>query len=431
MAIQDDARSISGAAVCDAPIGQQWRTTLDNSIVKGTFHTQFAPVAEAFLGNFTSQSELGASVCVTHHGKTILNLWGGHKDAGRTQPWQEDTLCLIFSNTKALVGICIHILVDQGVISLDDKVAKIWPEFAANGKGDITIAMLLNHSSGVVAFRDRIEPGANVDWDYMVGRLANERPFWKPGEKVGYQMITHGWLLGEIVRRTTGLSLGAFIAQYIAKPHKLNLYLGLPSDQLGRVAPVKMSIPNVDGPLYKPVRNFLGGADSIPSLALFNNGITDPNSVDQLSAELGAHGAVANAASMCRLFCLLEQELSSGGSGMMSRGRVEDLSSISRATDNDLSFLIPMRFSLGFMLRMDNRKVTKQNASSFIIGPRAFGHAGWGGSFVFADPDHGIAMSYVPNRLRGGRLVNNRGQALIYAAYKSLQTLQEPDLYVD
>lgn len=392
-------------------------------LVEGYCAPEFGAVADAFCRNFIEHGELGASVCLMHKGKMVANLWGGYSDADRNRRWRDDSLCLIFSNTKALSAICIHALIDAGLVTAEDRVERVWSEFGKNGKSGITIGMLLNHTSGMVAFRDKVERGANTDWDYMVRRIAHERPFWEPGAHVGYQMFTHGWLIGEIVRRVTGMSMGTFLARTIAEPNDLDLYLGLPVAESGRLAPVEMFVPDVDNPEHKSIQNFLGGPDSMASLALFNTGITHPNSAEQLSAELGAHGAVANAQSLCRLFCLLEQDLSCETGTILSAKQARRLVAPSSETAKDLSFLIPMRYSQGLMLRIDNREVTKQRASSLLIGPNAFGHAGWGGSFVFADPDTGIAVSYVMNRLTGGRLVNKRGQGLIDAAYRSVSCL--------
>ncbi|WP_420408618.1 serine hydrolase domain-containing protein [Hoeflea sp.] len=392
-------------------------------LVEGYCHPDFRAVADVFCRNFTERAELGAGVCLMHKGETVVNLWGGYSDAGCTRRWREDSLCLIFSNTKALAAICIHALIDAGLVSADDRVERFWPEFGRNGKSGITIGMLLNHTSGMVAFRDKVARGANTDWDYMVCRIAEERPFWKPGEHVGYQMFTHGWLLGEIVRRVTGMTMGTFLARTIAQPNGLDIFMGLPSPEFDRLAPVEMFVPDIDNPEHRSIQNFLGGPGSMASLALFNTGITHPNSADQLSAELGAHGAVANAQSLCRLFSLLERDASCGTGTIMSAKQARRLAALSCETDRDLSFLIPMRYSQGFMLRIDNRERTNQRASSLLIGRNAFGHAGWGGSFVLADPDKGIAMSYVLNRLTGGRLVNPRGQGLIDAAYECVNAL--------
>lgn len=392
-------------------------------LVEGYCHPEFGAVADAFCRNFMERGELGAGVCLIHQGETVVNLWGGYADAGCTSRWREDSVCLIFSNTKALAAICVHALIDVGLVTAEERVERVWPEFGRNGKSGITVGMLLNHTSGMVAFRDKVARGANTDWDYMVRRIAEERPFWRPGEHVGYQMFTHGWLLGEIVRRVTGVSMGTFLARAIAEPNDLDLFLGLPASEFDRLAPVEMFVPDIDNPEHKSIQNFLGGPGSMASLALFNTGITHPNSADQLSAELGAHGAVANAQSLSRLFFLLERDLSCGTGNIMSAKQARRLAGPSSDTAKDLSFLIPMRYSQGLMLRIDNRECTNQRASSLLIGPNAFGHAGWGGSFVFADPDTGIAMSYVLNRLTGGRLVNKRGQGLIDAAYQAASAL--------
>ncbi|MBT7155022.1 MAG: beta-lactamase family protein, partial [Deltaproteobacteria bacterium] len=168
-----------------------------NGEISGSYEPKFEQVLKEFIQNFQQRDEVGASVCIKIEGETVVDLWGGQADPRKNKPWDKDTVSIIFSCTKAAVALCAHMLIDQGKLELNTPVTDYWPEFGKNGKENITVAMMLNHSAGLPAFREPIKKGGFADWDYMVHRLEEEAPFWEPGTRNGYHMISFGWTVGE------------------------------------------------------------------------------------------------------------------------------------------------------------------------------------------------------------------------------------------
>lgn len=385
--------------------------------IDGYCDPAFRAVAEAFEENFSGRGELGASVALSVGGETVVDLWGGYRDAERQRRWERDTLCVVFSCTKAATALCAHLLVQRGLLDLDAPVADYWPEFAANGKAQITVSMLLNHQAGMAAVRDPLAAGDAYDWPAMVERLEAQASFWTPGTAHGYHMTSFGWLVGEIVRRVSGQSLGSFFRNDIAIPLGLDFWIGLPADLEDRVAPVRLFKPQDDAPRTAFAEAILSDRSSLQALAFANIGTGSPNHTAFHAAQLGGHGGIANARALNGLFA----PLAAGNETLFSTKRVAAMQK-PQSVGQDQTLLIPTRFSTGFMLRMDNRTSHPAEGHSLLIGEGAFGHVGLGGSIGFADPDKGLAFGYAMNRHGGGLLLNDRGQSLIDAAYGVLST---------
>lgn len=384
--------------------------------ISGSCDPHFQTVADTFEENFRSRNELGASLCVSIAGETVIDLWGGHIEQGFDARWQEDTLVVVFSCAKAATAICAHLLVDRGRLELSDPVARHWPEFAAAGKEQVTVEMLLNHTAGLPALREPVKKGASYDWDYMAARFADEAPFWPPGSTNGYHMTSFGWLVGELVRRVSGLSIGEFFKREVADPLGLDFWIGLPEKLEARVAPIELFKPGPDTVPNDYARALMQDASSIQYLSLFNNGGSNPNNPLMHRAELAGHGGISNARALAAMFTPLAND-----TGFLSSQRIRAMSKVSAETGRDENLLIPTRFGQGFMLRMDNRESHPGEGNSLLIGENAFGHVGLGGSVGFADPDHRLAVGYAMNRHGSGILMNDRGQALVDAIYASLQ----------
>ncbi|HCJ86374.1 MAG TPA: esterase, partial [Acidimicrobiaceae bacterium] len=175
--------------------------------INGTASDGWEPLIDQFASNFDRYSELGASVCVTYEGETVVDVWAGDRDT-EGNPWLEDTRAVVNSCTKGAVALACHLLADRGLLDLDAPVAEIWPEFAHGAKAAVTTRMMLNHTTGVAAFREDLPEGSAFDWDYMCDRVAAEEPWWSPGTRNGYHLMSFGWVAGELVRRASGLSLG-------------------------------------------------------------------------------------------------------------------------------------------------------------------------------------------------------------------------------
>ena len=388
--------------------------------LRGRYAPEFEPVADAFVRNFEERGEIGASVCVTVDGDSVVDLWGGAADVEQEVPWQEDTMCVVFSSTKGAVALAAHTLVADGALGLDEPVKSYWPEFATNGKEDATVRMMLDHSVGVPAMREKLKDKGCCDWEYMVERLEQEAPFWKPGTRNGYHMANFGWTVGELVRRTAGQSLGAYFREAIAEPTGAECWIGLPESEEPKVAPM---IP------FKPVRGaelsaftqaLIGDAQSIPALAFFNQGGFNPNSRACRAAEIGGAGAVANGRGLARIYAPFACGGALNGRQFVDADTLAAMGEVAVATHEDATLMLPTRFGLGFMKSMDNRRAPGVDKSSAIFSSAAFGHVGAGGSVGFADPTARMSFGYTMNKMGPGILMNERGQSLVDAAYRCI-----------
>jgi CubicO group peptidase (beta-lactamase class C family) len=266
-------------------------------MTEGICKPGFERVAEAFRENFERKGEVGASVCLTVGGETVVDLWGGIADRKTGAPWTRDTVAVVFSCTKGATAICAHVLASRGKLDLEAPVAELWPEFAQQGKERVTTRMMLDHSAAVPALRDKVKDSGPYEWDYMTGRLAAETPFWEPGSRNGYHGFTFGWTVGEMVRRAAGVSLGTFFRDEIARPLGIDFWIGLPEEIEPRVAPI---IPFA----YKPEQartpfmiDLATKKDSPAALFYFNVGAWragGANTRAGRAAEIGAANGVTN-----------------------------------------------------------------------------------------------------------------------------------------
>ena len=394
-------------------------------MIDGTVKPGFERVAEAFKRNFDDHGEVGASVCLTVGGETVVDLWGGLADPKTAKPWTRDTVSIIFSCTKGATAICAHVLASRGKLDIDATVAELWPEFATNGKERATTRMMLDHSVGVPALRDKVADERGYDWDYWTGRLAAEAPFWQPGVRNGYHGFTFGWTVGEMVRRASGKSLGTFFREEIAGPLGLDFWIGTPEEIEPRIAPVIPFIYKTADAKTPFMVDLATRPQSTAALFYFNTGpwrSGGANTRAGHAAEIGAANGITNARGLAGLYA----PLANGGGKLVDARTLRRMGEVSMATHDDATLRIPTRFALGFMKSMDNRerapgaKIFGPACDSVIIGSAAFGHVGAGGSLGFADPVAGLSFGYTMNKMGPGLLMNERGQALIDAAYLSL-----------
>jgi CubicO group peptidase (beta-lactamase class C family) len=389
--------------------------------VTGRCAPEFSVVCDTFVDNFRQRDEVGASVCVNIGGETVVDLWGGRiADEPTAAQWNDDTISIVYSCTKGATALCAHVLIDRGQLELHAPVAEYWPEFATNGKEAATVEMMLNHTVGVPALRERLKDGGYYDWNYMCERLAAERPFWEPGTRNGYHMMTFGWVVGELVRRVSGRSLGTFFRDEIAEPLDLDFWIGLPDAHRPRVAPMIPWTPSADGPPMPFTKALLSDANSIQFLSLLNAGGHRPDSPAAYAAEIGGGGGIANARALAGLYTPLANGGEHNGVRLLSADHIVRMREISVATLEDATLLVPTRFGLGFMRSMDNRHRPTGHMETMVLGAAAFGHAGAGGSVGFADPAEALAFGYSMNRMGAGILLNSRGQSLVDATYRCL-----------
>ncbi len=394
-------------------------------MAEGLCKPGFERVAEAFERNFAEHGEVGASVCLTVGGETVVDLWGGIADRKAGTPWTRDTVSVVFSCTKGATALCAHVLASRGALDLEAPVAELWPEFAQGGKERVTTRMMLDHSAAVPALRDKVKDSGPYEWDYMTGRLAAEAPFWEPGTRNGYHGFTFGWTVGEMVRRASGRSLGTFFREEIAAPLGLDFWIGLPEAIEPRVAPVIPYVYKAKEAKTPFMVDLSTRKDSPAALFYFNVGAWHSggaNSRAGRAAEIGAANGVTHARGLAGMYA----PLATGGGTLVDAATLARMGEVSMATHDDATLRIPTRFAPGFMKSMDNRRrsvgatLFGPDVDSVILGRAAFGHVGAGGSLGFADPAAGLSFGYTMNRMGPGLLMNERGQSLVDAAYRSL-----------
>ncbi|TET77358.1 MAG: class A beta-lactamase-related serine hydrolase [Dehalococcoidia bacterium] len=390
--------------------------------ISGKCDPKFERVRDEFERNFKEREEVGASVCVTLEGETVVDLWGGTADLDTGDPWKEDTVSVVFSSTKGATALCAHILASRGLLDIDAPVVKYWPEFGKAGKENITVKLLLNHQAGLPHVRKPLPQGAYYDWDVMVHALEEQEPFWEPGTRHGYEVVVFGWLVGEVVRRVSGKSLGRFFQDEVARPLGLDFWIGLPEEIELRVAKIIMfDIQQMmDTPFFGTA---MSDPNSIPGLCITNDGGTMVSGVDVRAfhaAEIGGVGGITNARGLAGMYAPLACGGSLKGVNLVDHDTLARMSAVSSATGQDMTLLLPARYSLGYWKSLDNRRQPSGLQDSMILSEDAFGHAGAGGSIGFADPRERMSFGYTMNRMGIELGLNPRGQSLVDAVYISL-----------
>lgn len=383
--------------------------------ISGQCDARFAAVREAFAEGFRTRNEVGAAVAVTLDGAPVVDLWAGYADQACTRPWQRDTIVNIYSCTKAMTALCAHQLVERGQLDLDAPVATYWPEFAHAGKARIPVRCLLSHRAALPAVQEVLPPEALYDWDAMCTALAAQAPWWEPDTQHGYHAVTFGWLVGEVVRRITGRSLGTYFRDEIARPLGLDLHIGLPDAEHRRVAemsdiPTDQLDPNAVG----LAQLILGDPQSMAALTFLNPPAMalGPNNAEWRRSEIpGANGHGA-ARDLARVYGALARGGTVDGVHVLTRASIARCAA-EQSRGPDLVLQVSTRFGLGVMLSQDRAD------ARFGPSPHAFGHPGAGGSLGFADPDHRIGFGYVMNRMGPYVLLDPRAIALIDAVYTS------------
>ena len=391
---------------------------------EGTCAPRFAEVREEFERNLAERGEVGASVCITVDGETVVDLWGGVADPETGRPWDRDTICVVWSSTKGAAALCALMLVSRGQLGLDDRVSDTWPEFAKHGKDDITVRQLLSHQAGLAAISEPLPDGGLCDWELVVDLLAKQEPLWEPGTRNGYHALTFGHLVGELVRRVDGRSLGTFFADEVARPLDLDFWIGLPDELEPRVAPIIGADPPADlADLPGFYQQAITDPTSIPALVLLNSGgLMAPGAINTRAvhaAEIPAANGITNARGLAGMYRPLALGGVVDGFRLVDEATLVEAARVAVATSRDAVLDVPTRFGLGFMKALDNR-VGGGIEGSVLLSDDAFGHVGAGGSFGIADPRARMSFGYAMNKQGGGLGMNLRGQALADAAYRAL-----------
>jgi CubicO group peptidase (beta-lactamase class C family) len=365
---------------------------------------RFAALREAFAANFAERGEIGAAVCLSVRGTTVADLWGGVAGSG---PWQRDTLVNVFSVGKGLIAACAAQLIGRRRLDPDAPVARYWPEFAGGGKAGVPVRYLFTHQVGLPYLDRKLTREEVLEGARIVEVLEQEVPVWEPGTAHGYHALTYGWLTGALIAKATGSRLGEVFQAEIAKPLGLDFHIGLPAEDIPRVAPlVDMPPPDpnaldsITDPAQKELLMALGAAafdpESTFSRALSTNGAlptpdaTTWNDPRVYQAEMPAANGISNGRSLARLYAATVSEVE--GIRLLS-GETVEKARAEQANGPDRTLIVPSRFATGFQL---------PTPSSPQLSPDSFGHQGAGGALGFADVRHKVGFGYVQNQLLGG-----------------------------
>jgi CubicO group peptidase (beta-lactamase class C family) len=393
--------------------------------VQGWTDPRFDGVRDAFAANFDEGLEVGAAFSAYHEGRKVVDLWGGVADQDTGRPWEEDTLVLVFSSTKGATALCAHLLAERGSLDVDAPVARYWPEFAAAGKENVTVSDLLTHQAGLAWIDGTMSLEDACRWDPVVAALAAEAPHWEPRTAHGYHATTFGWLVGEVVRRIDGRSLGRFFRDEVAAPLGIDFFIGLPESEEDRVAPLVtfdlsgVTAPGEDG---KPLEGFaaiaaLLGPDVLITKALMAPGgaFNAPdawNRREVRAAEIPAANGITDARSLARMYAGIIGEVD--GVGVLGADQL-GRAIVQQTSGPDIVLLgMDMQFGLGFMVQSSLNPVGAAYGAT-----HGFGHFGAGGSAGWADPDAGLGFGYVMNRMDVGLAGDVRSTRLINATYEA------------
>jgi CubicO group peptidase (beta-lactamase class C family) len=382
--------------------------------IEGTCDPKFNRVKDAFAENFEKRSEVGAAAAVMLDGKSVVDIWAGHADKAKTTAWTRDTLVNVYSTTKGVTAICAHRLVDKGLLDIDAPVAKYWPEFAQAGKDKLPVRFLLSHRAGLPAVRKLLADDALFNWTTMTTALAEQEPWWEPGTRHGYHALTFGWLVGEVIRRISGKTPGAYLRDEIAGPLGADFHIGLDAKHDARTAnmiaapPPAPGEPNLFAEVMKDPESMVAKAFMNPPGGMRPGMV---NTREWRAAEIPAANGHGTARSLAQLYGALARGGELNGVRVMSKDEVAKCS-IEQSNGPDALLILNTRFSQGYMM--------SQPGASLGPNPKSFGHPGAGGSLGYADPEAKIGFGYTMNKMQAGLLIDSRATALIEAVYASM-----------
>jgi CubicO group peptidase (beta-lactamase class C family) len=370
--------------------------------VHGTCDSSFEGVREALANSLDAGTDVGASVAVLVEGEPVVDIWGGFADEGRRRPWERDTITNVWSITKTMTFLCALMLADRGELDFYAPVARYWPEFAAGGKEAVEVRHLMAHSAGLSGWTEKIEPEDLADWEKCTSLLAAQEPWWEPGTASGYHALTQGYLIGEVVRRITGDTIGTWFAREVAAPLGADFHIGLPASEDGRVS---LIIP--------PPAVGLAGADpSDIAVRTFTSPLLDASMATQQwwrRAEIPA----ANGQGSARSVAAVQSIIAGGGEARGVRLLSTEGCAVvfdEQSNGKDLVLGIPMRYGMGYGL----------SGELMPMGPRACFWGGYGGSLIVMDQDARLTVSYVMNKMQGGLTGDLRGANIVMAAVMGL-----------
>jgi CubicO group peptidase (beta-lactamase class C family) len=373
--------------------------------IRGTYDERFAPVADALSNTLDKGLDVGASVAVNVGGEMVVDIWGGTKDEAGKVPWERDTITNVWSTTKTVTNLCALILADRGELDFHTPVAHYWPEFAAGGKEAIEVRHLMSHTSGLSGWQEKMTVEDLYDWEKATGLLAQQAPWWEPGTASGYHALTQGYLVGEVIRRVTGVSVGTFLAQEVAGPLGADFQIGLPPEDDDRVArvippPQPLSADGLD-------------PESIAVRTLINPPMSAASSWEEAwrRAEIPAAGGHGNARSVAAIQSVVACDGEANGLRLISPGGCDRIFE-EQSSGVDLVLGVPLHFGIGYGLNSAETPLSPD--------PRTCFWGGWGGSVVVIDLDVRMTVAYMMNRMGEGTIGDERGIGIVMAAFGAL-----------
>ena len=368
-----------------------------SATAEGEASPQFAELRTEFQRQLDSGEELGASLAVVDHGRSVVDLWGGYREVERTSLWQSDTITNVWSITKTITTLAALMLADRGLLDLDAPVATYWPEFAQNGKADITVKQVMSHTAGVSGWDMPFTIEQLYDYEAATSHLAAQAPWWEPGTASGYSLLNYGHTVGEIVRRVSGKTLKTFIAEEIAGPLGADFTLGVPRSAYDRVSnvvpppPARLDLSQLP-PGHPALRTF--GPIPMDATVTFTDAWRE--------AEIGAANGFSNARAVARIQSVITNGGEVDGVRLLSQKTIDRIFEV-QSDGMDLVLFQPLRFGIGYGLP------SKQESQ--LPDRRIAYWGGWGGSIVLNDVDRGFTFAYVMNRMDGAVLGSVRSAA--------------------
>jgi CubicO group peptidase (beta-lactamase class C family) len=369
--------------------------------VQGTCEARFDGVRRVLSDNLDSGADVGASVAVYLHGEPVVDMWGGYADGAKTTPWERDTITNVWSTTKTMTFLCSLMLADRGELDFHAPVSRYWPEFAEAGKEAVEVRHLMGHTAGLSGWEKPLEPVQLADWELCTSLLAAQKPWWEPGTASGYHAVTQGYLIGEVVRRITGESIGSWFAREVAKPMGADFFIGTPESEDGRIS-------NVIAPPPLNLEDLPAEMVSDITAKTFLNPPLDASNAHHSwwrRAEIPAANGHGNARSVAAIQSVIAGRGQSGGVRLLSAEGTDAIFE-TQADGRDLALGVPLRFGMGYGL-----------GNEFMpLGPRGCFWGGYGGSLIIIDQDTDLAISYVMNKMESGLVGDERGAAIVTAA---------------
>lgn len=356
-------------------------------------------------GHIAAGSDVGSSFCATIEGKTVVDIWGGHADEAKTRPWQKDTIINVYSTTKTMTALTALLLADRGELDFEAPVSRYWPEFAANGKADVKVSHLMSHSAGLSGWKEPITEADLYDWEKATALLAAQAPYWEPGTKSGYHALTQGYLVGEVIRRVAGKSVGTVFREEFAEPMGADFHIGLPASEDGRVADL---IPPPPGGAMGE-----GTTDDLVANMANNPGVNvlATRTREWRGAEIPAAGGTGNARSVAEIHTIL----ANGGIGRDGKRYLSE-AGCRKALEpqiegTDLILGIPVKFGMGFGL---------QGGATPLPNDECIYWGGYGGSLIIIDMKTRATYSYVMNKMASTTSGDMRGFSLLMAMWGAM-----------